>query len=136
MIISENFSKELYDLQQESNLLLKNNSLTSSQLESFLRNLEKHRYNILNEINLHNQKVEFEYEKLKNINNEYKAEIINGILKIYIPEVMPLYKNIKTHTHKRILLNTAEITKKFKNYFVNQVFIYIKIFNTTTRLGY
>lgn len=44
-------------------------------------------------------------KKLKTIDNEYKAKLTDNILKIYVPEVMPSYKNLKTHTHKRILLN-------------------------------
>ncbi len=50
-------------------------------------------------------------------------------MKIYVPEVMPSYKNLKTHTHKRILLNIAEITKQFAGLFDNEVFIYVKIFD-------
>ena len=42
---------------------------------------------------------------------------------------MPSYKNLKTHTHKRILLNVAEITKQYAGVFENEVFIYIKIFD-------
>ena len=42
---------------------------------------------------------------------------------------MPSYKNLKTHTHKRILLNIAEITKEYENLFNNEVCIYIKIFD-------
>lgn len=129
MIISEKFIKELSNLQQDCSIALKNNSLTDIQLETFLRNFEKHRYSILNEIKLYNKNVEFEYEKIKNIDNEYKAELNKNVLKIYIPEVMPSYKNIKTHAHKRILLNVAEITKPYKDLFDTDVFIYIKIFD-------
>ena len=42
---------------------------------------------------------------------------------------MPSFKNLKTHTHKRILLNIAEVTKKFEGMFKDEVFIYIKIFD-------
>ena len=42
---------------------------------------------------------------------------------------MPSYKNIKTHTHKRILTNIAEITKPFANKFQDAAFIYVKIFD-------
>ena len=40
---------------------------------------------------------------------------------------MPSYRNLKTHAHKRILLNIAEITKPFKGIFKNNVFIFVKI---------
>jgi Holliday junction resolvase RusA-like endonuclease len=128
MIISENLLKELESLNVEIENVLQNNSLTDLQIESFFRNFEKRRYNILSEIKLHNKHVEYEYEKIKTIDNEYKAELMEDILKIYVPETMPGYKNLKTHTYKRILLNVAEITKKFKGAFKGQVFIFIKVF--------
>lgn len=132
MIINENLEKNLLDLQQNIDLIMKNNSLTDLQIESFLMSFEKARYNILAEIKLYNQNVEYEYEKIKTIDNEYKADFHNGILKIYVPEILPSYKSLKnqkTHTHKRILLNIAECTKKFNNLFENEIFIYIKIFD-------
>lgn len=129
MIINEKLRKTFIDLQNNLNLIINSNSLTDLQLENFLRNFEKARYNILSEIKIYNKNVEFEYEKIKTIDNEYKANLTDNILKIYVPEVMPSYKNLKTHTHKRILLNIAEITKKYENLFNNEVCIYIKIFD-------
>lgn len=129
MIINEKLNKNLLNLKQDVEMLARSKSLTDLQIENFLKNFEKTRYNILSEIKLYNRNVEFEYEKIKTIDNEYKAELIDDILQIYIPEVLPSYKNIKTHTHKRILLNVAEITKKFANQFGNEVFIYIKVFD-------
>lgn len=129
MIINENLQKNLLSLKQNVDLIVTNNSLTDLQIENFLRNFEKTRYNILSEIKLYNKNVEFEYEKIKTIDNEYKAELIDNVLKIYVPEVMPSYKNLKTHTHKRILLNIAEITKQYKGQFDNEVCIYIKLFD-------
>lgn len=132
MIINENLEKNLLNLQQNIDLIMKNNSLTELQIESFLMSFEKARYNILAEIKLYNQNVEYEYEKIKTIDNEYKADFHNGILKIYVPEILPSYKSLKNqkiHTHKRILLNIAECTKKFNNLFENEIFIYIKIFD-------
>ena len=129
MIINNNIQTNLLDLNKNIELVLKHNSLTNLQLENFLRNMEKNRFNILNEIKLHNKHVEFEYDKISTIDNEYKAEFKNDVLKIYIPEIPPSYKNLKTHTHKRILLNVSEITKTFANLFGNKVFIYIKVFD-------
>lgn len=129
MIINNNIQKNLLDLMQNIDLVLKCSSLTDLQIENFLRNFEKTRYNILNEIKLYNKNVEFEYEKIKTIDNNYKAEFKNGVLKIYVPEILPSYKNIKTHTYKRILLNVSEITKTYANLFDNKVFIYIKVFD-------
>lgn len=129
MIINENLQKNLLSLKQSVDLIVTNNSLTDLQIENFLRNFEKTRYNILSEIKIYNRNVEFEYEKIKIIDNEYKAELIDNVLKIYVPEVMPSYKNLKTHTHKRILLNIAEITKQYEGQFDNEVCIYIKLFD-------
>ena len=129
MIINEKIKKELRTLEKSTNSILQSASLTDFQIENFLRNLEKARYNILAEIKLYNKNVEFEYEKIKTIDSEYKAMLEDNILKIYVPEVMPSYKNLKTHTHKRILLNIAEITKQFTGLFDNEVFIYIKVFD-------
>lgn len=129
MIINEKLRKNLIDLQNNLNLIANCNSLTDLQIENFLRKFEKTRYNILSEIKIYNKNVEFEYEKIKNIDNEYKAKLTDNILKIYVPEVMPSYKNLKTHTHKRILLNIAEITKEYENLFNNEVCICIKIFD-------
>ena len=129
MIINEKIKNELNILNENISSIMYKNSLTDLQIENFLRNLEKARYNILAEIKLYNKNVEFEYDKIKTIDNEYKAEIENGILKIYIPETMPSYKNVKTHIHKRILLNVAEVTKQFEGMFKGAVFIYIKIFD-------
>ena len=77
---------------------MQNNSLTNYKIENYLRIFEKARYNQLSEIKLYNKNVEFEYEKIKTIDNEYKVELIDNVLQIYIPEVMPSYKNLKTHT--------------------------------------
>lgn len=129
MIINNNLQKNLLSLKQNIDLIVNNNSLTDLQIENFLRNFEKTRYNILSEIKLYNKNVEFEYEKIKTIDAKYKAELIDNVLKIYVPEVMPSYKNLKTHTHKRILLNVAEITKQFEGQFDNEVCIYIKLFD-------
>ncbi len=130
MIVNEKLKKELFDLEQSTKAIMQNSSLTDLQIEKYLRTLEKSRYNILAEIKLHNKNVEFEYEKIKTIDTEYQAELIDDILKIYVPEVMPSYKNIKTHNNKRILLNIAEVTKPFAKQFYNdEVFIHIKIFD-------
>lgn len=129
MIINEKLKKDFWDLNQYLELTIKNNSLTDIQLENFLKNFEKIRYNILSEIKIYNNNTTFQHEKIKNINDEYKCELKNNVLKIYIPEVLPSFKNLKTHTHKRILLNILECTKKYSNLFNDEVFIYIKIFD-------
>ena len=42
---------------------------------------------------------------------------------------MPSFKNLKTHTYKRILLNISEITKCYENQFENEVCIFVKVFD-------
>ncbi len=130
MIISTKLKKDFFNLQESIKLIINKDNLIDIQLENFLRNFEKARYNLLAEIKLYNNNQEYEHEKIKTIDNEYKAEFSNNILKIYVPETLPSYKNLKTHTHKRILLNVAEITKQYNNLFTNDdVFIYIKVFD-------
>lgn len=117
-------------MQESIGLITNRDSIIDIQLENLLKNFEKARYNLLAEIKLYNNNKEFEYEKIKTINDEYKAELSNDILKIYIPETMPSYKNFKTHTYKRILLNVKQVTKQYSNLFNNnEVFIYVKVFD-------
>lgn len=132
MIISEKLLNELQILNTDIENILITKSLTTFQLDTFFKNFEKRRYNILSEIKLYNKNIENEYEKIKTIDTNYSAELSNNILKIFVPETIPSYKNLKTHTYKRILLNVAEITKEFKGVFDNKVFIFIKIFDDIT----
>ena len=127
MIINEKINKQLKVLNNQIENTIKSNSLTDTQVESFLLNFEKVRYNLLTEIKEYNKNAQFQYEKIKTIDDNYKAELKDDILKIYVPETLPSFKNLKTHTYKRILLNVAEITKEFKGLFTNEVFIYIKV---------
>ncbi len=129
MIINDNLYKNLSSLRQYLDIVLGCNSLTDLQLENFLKKFEKTRYSILSEIKLHNKNVKFNYEKIKTVDDDYSANIEDDILKIYVPETMPSFKNLKTHTYKRILANVAEITKPYKNLFENQVCIYIKVYD-------
>lgn len=130
MIISDKLLNELISLEENIQSIIDNNkNINNLQLEAFLRNLEKRRYNILSQIKLYNKTVEYKTERIQNVSDEYKTEISDNILKIYIPEPMPSYKNLKTHAFKNILLNTAEITKSYTNLFKNKVIICIKIFD-------
>lgn len=129
MIINENLKNNLTNLKLLIEYVEKRNSLTDLQLEKFLKSFEQVRYNLLNQIKIYNKSIEYEQEKIKTVDDEYSAKLENNILKIYVPEVLPSFKNLKTHTHKRILLNVAEITKKYKNLFNKEVCIYIKVFD-------
>ena len=129
MILSDKLYDELLNLETDIEKITRAKSANDIQIEAFLRNLERRRYNILNEIKLYNNTVEYKTDKIKNISYEYKAEVIDNILKIYIPEPMPTYRNLKTHAYKNILLNITEVTKPYQNMFDEKVFIYIKIFD-------
>ena len=82
MIINEKINKQLKVLNNQIENTIKSNSLTDTQVESFLLNFEKVRYNLLAEIKEYNKNVEFEYEKIKTIDDNYKAELKDNILKI------------------------------------------------------
>lgn len=129
MIISDKLYSQLINLENEIHKIDKNKCITDTQIEVFLRNFEKQRYYILNEIRLYNKTVEYKSQKIKNISDEYKAEFNNNILKIYIPEIMISYKNLKTHASKNILLNLIEVTKPYNNIFKDKVFVFINIFD-------
>ena len=69
-----------------------------------------------------------ELDKINYLNNNYKAIMENDVLKIYIPEVIPKYKNINNFAYKNIMINVMEKTKKYKDYFNKQlVFVFIKV---------
>lgn len=129
MIINDRLRNNLLNLKESVDTILSSVSITDFQIENFLKNFEKTRYNILLEIKKYNSNVEFESEKIKTIDNNYNADFSNGILKIYIPDVLPSFKNLKTQTQKRILLNVAEVTKPYAFSFGDKVFIYIKVYD-------
>ena len=122
-------TKDLLSIENSIRSLTLVQNPNNLQIESFLRNLEKRRYSILNQIKLYNKTVTYGTQKITTISDEYKAKFENNILKIYIPEVMPSYKNLKTHAYKNILLNIADKVKSYEGIFNSQVFIYIKIFD-------
>ena len=127
MIINNRLKKNFLELKESVDPIVSNVSITDFQIESFLKKFEKTRYNILSEIKTYNKNTEFDYEKIKTIDNYYSAYFDDGVLQIYIPDVLPSYKNLKTQTQKRILLNVAEVTKPYAFSFGDEVFIYIKV---------
>ena len=129
MILTKDLLDDLLNLENNIHSLTLVQNPNNLQIESFLRNLEKRRYSILNQIKLYNKTVTYGTQKIATISDEYKAKFEDNILKIYIPEVMPSYKNLKTHAYKNILLNIADKVKDYNNIFDSQVFIYIKIFD-------
>ena len=129
MILTKDLLEDLLSIENSIRSLTLVQNPNNLQIESFLRNLEKRRYSILNQIKLYNKTVTYGTQKIETISNEYKSKYEDNILKIYIPEVMPSYKNLKTHAYKNILLNIADKVKSYEGIFNSQVFIYIKIFD-------
>ncbi len=129
MILTKDLLEDLLSIENSIRSITLVQNPNNLQIESFLRNLEKRRYSILNQIKLYNKTVTYGTQKIATISDEYKAKFENNILKIYIPEVMPSYKNLKTHVYKNILLNIADKVKSYEGIFNSQVFIYIKIFD-------
>ena len=126
-IINNNLYKNINNLKEYLDFTLNLNSLNDKQLENLLKSIEKTRYYLMLDTKLYNKNSLLDYEKIKTLDDEYDAKYENDVLKIYIPELIPSFKNLKTHTYKRILANVSMITKPYENLFDNQVFILIKV---------
>jgi len=110
--------KELEELKKLTDFMIDNKDITDKKdLEKFLLNFEKIRYEILSKIKLNNKIVEKENEKINYINDSYKAFLKDGILKIYIPETLPKFKNISNFAYKNIMISTADAVKEYKELF-------------------
>jgi len=120
---------ELEVLRDETDFIIKNEQeIENRQIENYLRNLERIRYNIFNKIKLKDKYEVNNEDKINYLNNRYKVSLEDEILKIYIPEVIPKYKNINNYAYKNIMLNVMEKTKDYTNLFGNElVFVFIKI---------
>lgn len=109
---------ELNDLKNQTEYLINNKTtLNEKEITISLRNFEKIRYEILDKIKLDvktNKIQDFEKGKMCNL---YSAKLKDNILKIYIPETLPKYKNISNYAYKHILLNTAEAVKEYSGLF-------------------
>lgn len=122
--------KELENLKDETDFVVNNeDEIEIKHIENYLRNLERIRYNIFNKIKLKEKYEINNEEKINYLNNRYKATVENGVLKIYIPEVIPKYKNVNNYAYKNILINVMENTKQYKNLFNSElVFVFIKVY--------
>ena len=120
---------ELEDLRDETEFIINNEEVIENKhVENYLRSLERIRYNIFNKIKLKDKYEGNEQDKINYLNNRYKATVENDILKIYIPEVIPKYKNINNYAYKNIMINVMEKTKQYKDLFNNElVFVFIKV---------
>lgn len=91
--------------------------LENKDIEKYLKSLEKLRYDMFNKIKINNGGKIEENEKINCINDLYKTKLEKGILRIYIPEVLPKFKNISNYAYKNIMLSTAEAVKEYKGLF-------------------
>ncbi len=108
---------ELIQLKRNTDFLINNKDVIENKdIENYLRNLEKTRWEIFSKLKINN-KDKTEDEKIDYINNNYKATLKNEILKIYIPETLPKYKNISNYAYKNIMLSTAECIKDYRGLF-------------------
>ena len=120
---------DLEKLRDKTDFIIKNyDEIEMKSMEEYLRNFERTRYDIFNKIKLTEINEMNNEEIINYINNKYKAEVKNGVLKIFIPEVIPKFKNINNYAYKNIMINVMEKTKQFKNLFNKElVFVFIKV---------
>ena len=127
--MQDDILKDLEELRDRTDFIIKNKDLTEvKNIEEYLRKLEWTRYNIFNKIKIAEKNGINKEEIINYLNNKYKAEVKNGVLKIFIPEVIPKFKNINNYAYKNIMINVMEKTKQFKNLFNKElVFVFIKV---------
>lgn len=127
-MLTNKFIEELEKLKKSIDFLLINqNIMEDKDISNFLFDLEKHRFNMFEEVRIINAKNT--NSDIQSINTQYKVDY-HKYFKIYIPEVLPKYKNLGNYTYKNILYNITNITKDYKNLFKNkQVCIYIEVFD-------
>jgi len=127
-MITDKLIEEIEELKKDTDYLVKNKVLmTDKNISNYLFSLEKHRFNLLNQVRINNT---FEIdEKISCINDQYKVDY-HKFFRIYIPEVLPKYKYIGNFAYKNILLNVGQVTKQYKNLFKNKkVCVYIEVFD-------
>lgn len=120
---------ELEDLRDETEFIINNQEIVENKhVENYLRSFERIRNNLFNKIKLSNKYEVDEQDKITYLNDRYSATVENDILKIYIPEVIPKYKNINNYAYKNIMINVMDKTKEYKDLFNKElVFVFIKV---------
>ena len=120
----------LIELRDKTNFIIDNNEwIDKKHIEEYLRTLEKTRYSIFNKIKIINEGKNNEIDKISYNNDRYKANLKNEVLKIFIPETLPKFKNINAYAYKNIMISVMEKTKQYEGLFNNElVFVFIKIY--------
>ena len=130
-MITEKFKQEIQEVKDDIDFILKNeNIINEKNVSNFLYSLEKHRFNILEDVRIINaESKKHNKEEIITIDDKYKVDYHKNF-RIYIPEVLPKFKCIGNYTYKNILLNVANVTKKYKNLYKNkQICIFIEVFD-------
>lgn len=112
---------EIEEIKKQTDSILSNREiLENKDIEKYLKSIEKIRYEMFGKIKINNELVK-DKDKIKYINSEYKAELKEDILKIYIPETLPKFKNINNYAYKNIMISTAEAVKQYRGLFNNNL---------------
>lgn len=130
-MITQKFKQEIQELKDDIDFILKNeNIINEKNVSNFLFSLEKHRFNILENVRIVNAESKKQNkEEIISVDNKYKVDYHKNF-RIYIPEVLPKFKYIGNYTYKNILLNVANVTKNYKNLYKNkQICIFIEVFD-------
>ena len=129
MLIYDEIYNLLQKLNESLNNILKypNISSNNSKLEYFLHSLEKFRFEIYEQVDFLN--TNNPENEIHTINQDYKANLKDNVLYLYIPEKLPTLKNKSSYVNKQIILNIARITKQYEKLFFNKfVIVIIKIY--------
>ena len=118
----EKISEELVQTKEE---------IKDEQLERYFCKLEKTRMDMYDAARQRNLWLKFMDKKEPEfIDDEYKAEVENEVLKIYIPEKIPPIKNGANYTQKRIMQNVSRIVRKYEELFCDKfTMVRIKIYD-------
>ncbi len=118
----EKISEELVQTKEE---------IKDEQLERYFCKLEKTRMDMYDAARQRNLWLKFMDKKEPEfIDDEYKAEVENEVLKIYIPEKIPPIKNGANYTQKRIMQNVSRIVRKYEELFCDKfTMVLIKIYD-------
>lgn len=112
---------EIEEIKKQTDSILNNKEiLENKDIEKYLKSIEKIRYEMFEKIKINNEFVK-DKDKIKYVNSEYKAELKDDILKIYIPETLPKFKNINNYAYKNIMISTAEAVKQYSGLFNNNL---------------
>lgn len=130
MLITDELSNSLQNLNNSLNNVLNysNTHIDDIKFERFLHTLEKNRFELYEQVKFLNNTILD--NKIHSINDEYKANLKDNVLSLYVPEKLPNLINKSSYVNKQIILNIAEVTKPYKELFYDKfVIVIIKIYD-------